>query len=184
MGDFVESACVVGSGSSTLQVEDNAALVNLTTEFDQAVAEGRAFSFGSLTYDPDAHDTIIAVQNTSTDHLFKVQKILFTSDTASLIHVFAASGVTMTGTAVTGVNLNRSSGRTAQATAICDETDNGEQASSYPLKFIQEQVAANTLVTLDINGGIVLPYGIMIGVDLTTAATAANGTIIGYFEPV
>jgi hypothetical protein len=184
VADYAESMSIVGSGGSAVAVRDNAACVDIRSEFDQAVRDGRAFSFASVTYDPDAHDTILGVQNDSKTHLLKIKRIVATSDTASLIQVFCASGVTMDGTAVTGVNLNRASNRTAEATAKCDETGNSEQGSSYPAKVLQKQVAANTLVTLDVDGGIVLPYGHMVGVDLTTAATAANVTIWAWFEPL
>ena len=184
MAEYAEATCVVGSGGSAVQVDDYAARVSLRSEFDQAVRDGRAFSFASVTYDPDAHDTILGVQNTSTTHLLKVQSLVFTSDTASLIQVFTATGVTMAGTAVTGVNLNRCTNRVAEGTAKCDETGNSEQGSSYPTKLLQKQVAANTLEVIAVNGGIVLPYGHMVGVDLTTAATAANATLLAWFEPL
>jgi hypothetical protein len=182
--DFAQSMSIIGSSGSAVDVRDNAVCVDLRDEFDQAVRDGRAFAFASTTYDPDAHDTILGVQNDSATHVLKIKRVVATSDTASLIQVFCASGVTMAGTAVTGVNLNRSSNRVAEATAKADETGNTEQASSYPAKILQQQVAANTPAVLEFDGAVSLPYGHMVGVDLTTAATAADVTIWGWFEPV
>ncbi len=186
---IAEATNIAGSTGSTANVTDGALQINPRSEFDQAVLDGRAFSWSSMTYDPDANDTILGVENNSTTHLLKIGRILVSSDTASMIQVFIGKGVTMTGTAVTGVNLNRSSGRTAEATAIRDETGNGAQAASYVgatyAQILQKQVAASTLVEVDLGAAaVVLPYDGMIGVDLTTAATAANITMIGWFEPI
>ena len=181
---YVEDVSVLGASGSYVQCVDNAVKVNSRSAFDQAVLDGRAFSWASLTYDPDANDTILGVENNSLTHLLKITRLIFTSDTASQIKIFASSGVTMAGTAVTGVNLNRNTNRVAEATADCDETGNGAQGSSYPGLIMQYQVAANTEVDISFGDGIALPYDHMIGVDLTTAATAANGTFFGYFDPI
>ncbi len=182
--NFAEAHAVVGQDGKGVYVDDNAARVNILTEFDQAVIDGRAFSWIGQTYDPDAHDTLLGVANNSRTHVLKVQKIIISSDTASAIQVFAISGVTLAGTAVPGTNLNRSSARVADATAKADETGQNAQGSSYPIHFLHRRVAANSLVTLDVNGAIVLPYDWMVGVDLTTAATAGNVTILGWFEAI
>lgn len=182
---IAEPLAIGGPSGSHAQVDNGGLRINLRTEFDQAVLDGRAFAWASQTYDPDGHDTILAVENNSTTHLLKIQKLVFTSDTASLIQLFVISGVTSAGTAaVPGVNLNRASGRTAEATAFCDETANGAQGAGYTRKLLQKQVAVNTLIQLDFDGAIVLPNDWMVGVDLTTAATAANATIFGWFEPI
>ncbi len=137
----------------------------------------------SQTYDPDAHDTILGVQNDDPNRDLYIERIIVSSDTASQIRVFGASGVTMAGTAVTGVNLSRSSGRVALATAKCDETGNGEQAGGYATAlYLVDVVAVNTLKSISIDGAIRVPYNEMVGVDLTTAATAGNVTIWGWYE--
>lgn len=182
--NFAEAHAVVGQNGDGVYVDDNAVLVNLLTEFDQAVIDGRAFSWIGQTYDPDANDTLLGVANNSRTHLLKIQKIIVSSDTASAIHVFSSSGVTMAGTAVPGTNLNRASARVADATAKADETGQDAQGSAYPTHFLHKQVAANSLITLDVNGAIVLPYDYMVGVDLTAAATAGNVTILGWFEAI
>lgn len=182
--NFAEAHNIIGTGGSAVFVSDGGARVNQRTEFDQAVLDGRAFSWPSQTYDPDANDTIIGVENNSATHVLKIQKIVFTSDTASLIQVFTINAVTMAGTAIVGANFNRASGRVADATAKTDETGNSEQAGGYTNKLLQKQVAANTLIELVVDGAIVLPQDWMVGVDLTSAATAANATIFGWFEPI
>ena len=181
---FIDAATLTGASGEKVEVVNNAVYVDTRSEWDVAVEDGRAYSFASLTYDPDAHDTILAVENNDPDQVLKIKRIIFTSDTASLIQVYTASGVTVAGTAaVVPVPLNRTTGRAALVTAICDETGNTEQGSSYTTKVLQKQVAENTLVDIDVDGAIVLPYDHMVGVDLTTAATGANCTIFGWFAP-
>jgi hypothetical protein len=180
--DFAQEVFVGGSNGQIAEVVDNALSMEPRSAFAQAVLDGRAFAWTMVTYDPDAHDTIIAVQNTHPTKSLRIHRIHISSDTASQIQVFVASGVTMAGTAITGVNLNRGSGRLAQATAKADETGNGEQASSYPTLMFRAQLAANTQFTHETDGGIILPYNIMLGVDLTTAATGADGAIIGWYD--
>ena len=127
---YAEPYSVVGQDGNAVLVDDQSLRVNIRTEFDQAVLDGRGFAWASQTYNPAAHDTILGVENNSQTHVLKIHKILISSDTASAIQVFIASGKTMAGTAVTGVNLNRTSGRVAEgwATAKADETGNTEQA--------------------------------------------------------
>jgi len=175
---------IVGASGRSAEVDDGGLRVNPRTAFEQAVIDGRAFSWASLTYDPEAHDTILGVENNSPTELLHMHQLIFTSDTASMIHVFTASGDDMTGTAVTGVNLNRASGRVANATAKANETGNAEQAGSYAGKVLQKQVAANETVVIPLDGAVILGEDHNVGVDLTTAATAANATFIGWFEPI
>jgi hypothetical protein len=180
--EFAESTIFVGTSGQGAAAVDNALRVRQSSGFADAVRNGWAFSFASVTYDPDAHDTIIGVSNDDTVRDLYIQKIMFTSDTASQIQIFYAAKPTMAGTAITPVNLNRASGRSAPATAKCDETGNGEQAASYTRKILQRQVNANEIAILDIEGSLIVPYNYMIGIDLTTAATAANATIWGWFN--
>lgn len=156
------------------------------TRFERAIREGRAFSWATLTYDPDAHDTIIGLQNNHPDRLLRLERLIFFSDTASQIQIFTGTGVTMAGTAVPGVNLKReASGLVAKATGICDETGNGAQAAGYSSAaysfLFRDVVALNTKKRIDLHG-LAIPYGTMIGVDLTTAATAANAVLLGWFD--
>ena len=90
---YAEATRIVGSGSDAVDVADNAAYVNERSEFDQAVLDGRAYSWASLTYDPDAHDTILAVENNSSDYHLKIHKVIASSDTASQAQVFCSSTI-------------------------------------------------------------------------------------------
>ncbi len=176
---------VMLSGGTTGQnadVEDNCLKVRFKTDFEQAVEDGLAFSWANLTYDPDAHDTILGVANTSTTLDLYIEKIIMGSDTSTQAVVHTSSGVTMAGTAVTGVNLNRNSSYVAPATAFCDETGNGQQAASYTGRLLAANLLAHQSVTVEVGGAIVIPYGHNIGIDLTTAATASNMTIVGYYK--
>ena len=65
---------------------------------------------------------------------------------------------------------------------MADETGNGEQGAGYTKLLFRDLLAANTAKQIAVNGHIVIPTNKMIGVDLTTAATGANVTIIGWFE--
>jgi len=170
------------SDGSLAGVEDGALVTAPLTDWEKAVADGDAYAWTNATYDPDAHDTILGVQNTSTTRDLHIQKAWVNSDTASQFVVHTSSGVTMAGTAVTGVNLNRASGRIAQATAKADETGNGAQGAGYPGFLFADLLAANTAKTMEIGGAISIPYGHVIGVDLTTAATGAAVTIYGWFD--
>jgi hypothetical protein len=182
MSDFAESLNIVGPSGSTVDVKNNRVLENPKTAFQQAVDDGRAYTFASVTFDPDAHNTILGVYNTDSDQDFHVQTIFASSDTASQIQVFEAAAVTMAGTVVPANNLNRASARVAKATAMANETGNAEQAGGYTKLLFRDLLVANTLKQIDVNGKIVLPVNKMIGVDLTTAATGAVVTITGWFE--
>ena len=170
--------------SESVYVDDNAMRVRELSEFEYAVENGLAYSCASLTYDPDAHDTILGVENNSATYDFVVQKIMVSGDTATQFVVHTSSGATMNGTAVTPVNLNRNYATAAAGmlTAKADETGNGQQAASYTGRLLTGMIAAAGYAEIDVNGAIVLPQDHNIGVDFTTAATAGNVTIIGYFR--
>lgn len=170
------------SNSQKANVADNALLVRPYDEFEYAKANGKAYSWSSLTYDPDANDTILGVQNTSSTENLHICQITITSDAITQWVVHTSSGVTMAGTAVTGVNLNRSSTNLASAIAKTDETGNTQQADGYTGRIYTGRVPANGHVLLEPNGSIILPNNWMIGVDFTAAATAGNITIIGYYK--
>lgn len=169
------------SDGSLAGVEDGALVTAPLTDWEKAVADGDAYAWTNATYDPDAHDTILGVQNTSTTRDLHIQKAWVNSDTASQFVVHTSSGVTMAGTAVTGVNLNRGSSNAAPATAKADETGNGQQAASYTGRIMTGYVAADGLVEIDLSG-LVLPYNWMVGIDLTAAATGSVMTIWGFFK--
>lgn len=173
------------SGGSTGQLAatiDNCLQVRLMSEFEQAVRNGLAFSWSNLTYDPAAIDTILAVENNSATYDLCIEKIILSSDTSSQMVVHAASGVALSGTAIVGTNLNRNSANTAPATAVANEVSN-TASTAYTYRLLTVTVLALQSVVIEVGGAIVLPNDHMIGADLTTAATAANCTFIGYFRP-
>lgn len=174
---------ITGSDNQESVHVDNYALrTREYSEFDAAVAAGNAYSWSNLTYDPDAHDTILGVENNSSTQDLVIHEIQVSGDTATQFVVHTSSAVTMAGTAVTGVNLNRNSNNTASATAKADETGNGQQAASYTGRLFTGRIAADGHEGIETDDAIVLPNDHMIGVDFTTAATAGNVTIIGYFR--
>lgn len=170
------------SDGSIADVIDKRLMARARSDFEQALLDGDAYAWTNATYDPDAHDTILGVQNDSTTRDLFIERMWINSDTASQFVVHTSSGVTMAGTAVTGVNLNRGSSNVAPATAKCDETGNGQQAASYTGRIITGHVAQNGLLEIQLNGGLLLPYGWNVGIDLTTAATGSVMTIWGYFR--
>ena len=179
----MEVLTITGSSNQeSVYVDDYSLRTRPYSEFDAAIEAGNAYSWSNLTYDPDAHDTILGVENNSSTQDLVIQEIRVSGDTATQFVVHTSSGVTMAGTAVTGVNLNRNSNNTASATAKADETGNGQQAASYTGRLFAGLIAADGTATIDVDGAIVLPNDHNIGVDFTTAATAGNITIIGYFR--
>lgn len=169
------------SDAQTAEVDSNALRTRRQNEWDYALANGNAYAWSNATYDYTAVDTILGVENNSATMDLKIKKIVITGDTASEFIVHTSSGVTMTGTAVTGVNMNRNSGNTAPATAIGDETGNGQAAASYSGGLLSGRFANDGLVEIDIDGAIVLPNDHNIGIDIITNGAAANITIWGYF---
>lgn len=187
MASYAESTYIRGPDGSVTEVDDARLRVNPKTEFQQAVEDGRAYSWAALNKDPDAGDTIFGLENNSTDHLLCIEKIIISITVAggSVCPVFTAKGVTMAGTtSVDGVNLNRDSGSSAVpiSTAYTDEIGNGEAASSWPGRLYMPQCLTSVPYIIDVSGAVRLPYDHMIGVDVIENATAANVTFIGWFE--
>ena len=188
MAQFSESTYLRGPGGSVAEVDDERLRVNPKSEFQQAVEDGRAFSWSSLDKDPDAGDTMFALENNSADYLLCIEQIIISMTVAggSVCPVFAASGVTMAGTTlVDGVNLNRGSGASCApiSTAYTDETGNGEAAGSWAKRLYMPQCLTSVPYIIDVGGAVRLPQDHIIGVDIIEAGTAANVTFIGYFIP-
>jgi hypothetical protein len=177
------SIAIIGaSNSETANVADNALLVRPHSAFDQAIADGNAYSWSSLTYNYAAIDTILGVENNSTSLSLYIEDIWVNGDTATEVVIHTNSGITMAGTnAVVGVNLNRGSSNVASATAYDDETGNTASAA-YTGRVGTGRIGADRTLYVHVGGAIILPYDWMIGVDLTTVGTAANVTIHGYFK--
>ena len=139
---------------------------------------GDAFSWSNATYDYDAADTILLVQNNDDNKLLFITDVWVYGDTASVITIHCPEGVTPTGTAVTAVSLNRSNRATPNATAKGDETGN-----------TQGNIVVNTAIHaalegkhIDLYGAVILGYNDSIGVDYVTNGTAAWVTIWGFFK--
>ena len=169
------------SDAQIAQVDNNALRTRQHNEWEQALADGRAFAWQNATYNYTGLDTILGVENNSPTRDLKIKKIFATGSTATEFIVFTISGKTMAGTAVTGVGLNRNSNNVAEATAKGDETGNTEQAAGYTAALISGRFAINGSVEIDVDGAIVLPQDHMIGVDFTTVGTTANVVIWGYY---
>ncbi len=184
---MLEGIIVGPSGlvGSVAELEDHCLLAYNVSRFENALRAGRAWCWASLTYDPDAADTILALRNDAPGLTLCVKRLWFTSDTASQIQVWAANlaAIVMAGTAVVGVNARRElAGGVPPATAFADETGNGEAALVYPGLLQRRVVGANGCVEIDLEEKLALPFGHAIGIDLTTAATAANAAILGWYE--
>lgn len=176
------------STSSMVEVDRNSMRTRRNNEWDQALADGLAFSWSNATYDYTAVDTVCYVKNISDKYDLKIKRIFITGDTETQFIVHTSKNVTIgegaQGASITGVNLNRGSGQvaTSLATARSDEEGN-TQSTAYLGKLITGILAAAGIVDIDIEGAIVLPNGHDIGVDFTTNGAACNVTIWGYFVP-
>lgn len=179
---MTQSITVRGASDAALaEVDNNRLRTRPLTEWERAVADGRAFSFSNATYDYTAADTIIGVENNSSTQDLYIERIVVTGDTATEFIVHTSSAATMAGTAITGVNLNRNSNASADATAKGNETGNGQAAASYSGRLITGRFANSGIVDLPIGGAIVLPDDHNIGIDFVTNGAAANCTIWAYF---
>ena len=144
-----------------------------------SIADGLAYSWTNATYNYDAADTILAVQNTSTTHNLHIDHIWCHGDTTTrvIVHATSEDGFTIAGTTVTGVNLNRASSNTAAATAKADETGNTQGniiwAGSIP---------ADNATPVAIGLGVILDLSDVIAVDFTDDGGEALVTIIGHYE--
>ena len=54
---------------------------------EEAATRGLAFSWSNVTYNYDAADTVILVQNTNTARPLRIEDIIMTCDTATEFHV-------------------------------------------------------------------------------------------------
>jgi hypothetical protein len=144
-----------------------------------SVVDGQAYSWTNATYNYDAADTILAVQNTSTTQNLHIDQIWCHGDTTTrvIVHATSEDGFTIAGTTVTGVNLNRASSNTASATAKADETGNTQGnilwAGSIP---------SDNATPVAIGLGVILDLNDVIAVDFTDDGGEALVTIIGHYE--
>ena len=177
-----ETLTVIGPSGSTATVANSALSVRNVSDYEQAVADGNAYSWSALTYDITAKNTILAVENNSATMDLHIQEIHLQSDTATQFIVHVGSGLTITGgNVVTGVNLNRNSGNVAPATAVDCDTGNSA-ADTYATRIVTGLCAADGNAKINLGGCVVLPNDHAIMVDLTANAAACNATFIGYYK--
>ncbi len=182
---FAESVIVRGADGGTADVSKGAMRINPRTRFLQAVQDGRAFSWASLTYDAVAADTVFGLENNDTTYsLYLHQIIIGIGNAATECKVFGANGITVAGaTAVAGVNLNRNYGTVPNTTAFTKETGQNEAGSSWLTTFYNLRIPAQGSTVINVNGAIVLKTDAMIGVDYVAGnPDAANVTVVGWFE--
>jgi hypothetical protein len=140
---------------------------------------GDSWAWSNVTYDPDAADTIILVQNTHATKDLYISQIQFSTSalTEVIVHLTDGATFTPTGTAIVGVNLNNNVGGIAFATAKGDETANTKGNIVF-----HSQVVAATPITFDMNNAVILGTNQSIGVDVVEATTYAYATIWGYYK--
>ena len=169
--------------SDALQLQTRAVSVSAIHE---ASLSGQAFSWNAVTYDPDAADTALLVRNDSPTKNLVIERVYFRCDTATAfdIHIVTAS-FTIAGTlAVTGVCLNKSSPTVADATAYGDETGNTQGdiiLTGYAPLAVNAQATTSLPQDVNLAGSVILGQNQAIGVDIVTASTAVECTIVGYF---
>jgi len=140
---------------------------------------GDAYSWSNATYDYDANDTILGVENNSTDKLLVIDSIWCYGDAFTNVAISVQSGITMAGTAVSAVSLNRGSTKVPEATAKADETGNAKAAANIVANLYI--LAAGESTYFDCKGAIVLGNDQGVFVDYVTAGTVANVTILGHY---
>ena len=176
MGTKIEGA---GNGIGA-GVNKNAELLVVTeTPMQKAMREGRAYSWGNITANWDAVDTLLAVRNESTMFDLVIEKILVANGDSAIcnytLHVVTAA-YTNAGTAVTGVNLNSNYGNNADATATADETGNTQGT------ILQQYWAVLADTTYEVPfAGIVLKEGHALAIDLVTESGRGTVEFVGYF---
>ena len=163
-----------------------------TTEYDQLLTQattkpeiafhsdrsGEAYAWNAVTYDYDAGDTILLVQNTNSHLRLRISRIFLYADTATAVIIHCPVVATPTGTAVTAVTLNRDAANTPQAIAKADETTN-TQANIVLSTAIQ---AAGQGHQIDIDGAIILGYLDSLAIDYVTNGAACSATIWGFYD--
>ena len=187
--DFAEKTSLIGPSGDTARVEDGCLIVNPKSAFTQAVEDGWAFSWASLTYNVTAADTMFALENVSAHHILCIEKVIISVSVAggSVCPVFTASGTTLSvTTSVAGVNLNRGSGNlcASMTNAGTIEVGQNEAATSWLKRCYMPQCVTGVPYIIDVGGAIRLPNDHLIAVDAIGDPAAANVTFIGWFEPI
>ncbi len=173
---------LAGRDASIVKVSPTGELHTLAanmTPLAFATLEGRAYSFSNVTYDPDALDTIILIKNIHATKSFHVCEITVSCDAVTEWHAHIITAVfTQAGTlSITPVNLNSNFGNNSSIEAFGDETANTQGAIVHPHMIT---TIANTSLTYNYHGALVLAPGHAYGIDTVAASTAAHVSITGY----
>jgi hypothetical protein len=185
MGDVFIRDPASGIGAAVRGSGGNAHLLTEAIDIDFIAHNSRedelSFVWVSTTYDYDAADTILLVQNTDSDRDLYLHKATWHGDAASTITFHTTDGTALTpaGTAITGINLNRKSGKVALATAIRDETNNtqGNVIGSF-------KVEANKWDDWDFDDTIILGNGQSVAADIVTNGAAAVVAFYGFYQEI
>lgn len=166
-----------------VDVEDHHLLVKASTETEfehVSEDEGLSFAWSVVALDIGAAGTILLVQNDDSDKNLHINRVSFSSDLATEldIHLTDEAVLTPAGTAVVGVCLNRAAPKVAEAIAKSNETNNVQGNIIWA-----NRILADTVVTVDFGGAVILRKGQSVAVDITTASTSLiNCNIMGYYD--
>lgn len=170
-----------GKGSGSLmEVKQNRGQVDADTHsaLEEHSEKGAAYSWTNATYDMTAADTIIGVRNISSIQNLHIDKVILSSDVATIVTFHRVNGsAALAGTLITGVNLNGASGNVALADARGDETTNSSQGD---VLLDVELLAAQSLA-IDFEGAIILGPNDMFGADYVANAAIVHITVIGFY---
>lgn len=140
-------------------------------EFENVSARDRnSFSWSIVPADFEAGTTLLLIQNDNASLHLHITEAEFQTDNASVVRVHLTDRAVLVptgGTVVTGICWNQTAPRVAEALARSNETANvlGNIIWDFP-------IAADTLVTVELRGAIILAKGQSIAIDLTTASTS------------
>ncbi len=140
---------------------------------------GEAYAWNSQNINIDTTDTLLSIQNQSPTKDLVIDRLIFTSgDVSHRFEVFKITAdYTPTGTAVPGVALGpRGGAGTTSAVAKSDETGVDQVAANVFM-----EVSLVTLITIEVDCGLVLGGGEGIGVDQIGEGAVAACMAFGYF---
>ncbi len=156
----------------------------IITELEHASQESLdAYSWSSGTFNPGTDDTILLVQNKSSDDLQITTVWLSTDvDTRVIIHSPTAVFTIASATSITGVNLNKRGSNllsTDKTTADARQNETGNVRGD--ILWAGEIMAAGNPFSVSLEGAVILAKGDSIGVDYVADVAACDVTIMGHF---
>ena len=157
-------------------------LASTETEFDFiSDTNGEAFIWTIETYNYDAADTIILVRNDHATKKLHIEHIFLHGDTETEVEIHVpTTAFTIAGTnIVVGQGLNRTFDldATAYASAFDDETGNTQGDV-----IERRRIKADTDMTVDFDGALILNTNKAVGVDFVTVGGEAHVSIWGYYK--